>query len=56
MFTRNTTELQVLCYKCGQDGVPAIVQWVKDLVLLQLWYKSQLWFGFDPSPWNFHMP
>ena len=35
-------------------GVPA--QWVKDPALLQLWRRSQLWLGFDPWPWNCHMP
>ena len=29
------------------DGVPTVVQWVKDLVLPQLWHKS---LRFDPQP------
>ena len=33
-----------------------MVQWIKDLALLQLWHRLQLWCGFDPWPWNFHMP
>ena len=37
-------------------GVPAVVQWVKNLVLPQLWYRLQLWLKFDPWPGNFHMP
>ena len=37
-------------------GVPAVAQWVKDLALLQLWYKLQLQLCFDPWPGNFHMP
>ena len=32
-----------------------VVQWIKDQVLLQLWHRSQLWFGFDPWHGNFHM-
>ena len=38
------------------NGVPTVVQWVKDLVLLQLWLRLQLQLGFDPWPRNFHMP
>ena len=56
-------------------GIPAVVQWVKDLELSlqplgslaqhsgvndpelpQLWYRSQLWLGFDPWAGNFRMP
>ena len=33
-----------------------MVQRVKDLVLLQLWHRLQLWRGFDPWPGNFHVP
>ena len=33
-------------------GVPAVVQWVKDLVLLQLWLRVQLWLGFDSLAWE----
>ena len=33
-----------------------MAQWVKDLVLLQLWYRSQLQLRFSPWPGNFHMP
>ena len=32
-----------------------MVQWCKDLVLLQLWHRSQLQLRFDPWPGNFHM-
>ena len=38
-----------------KEGVPTVAQWVKDVVLLQLWYRSQLQLGFDPWPVNFHM-
>ena len=37
-------------------GVPAVAQRVKDLALLQLWHRLQLWLRFDPRPRNFHMP
>ena len=33
-----------------------MVQRVKDLVLLQLWHRSQLQFRFNPWPENYHMP
>ena len=33
-----------------------MAQWVKDLVLLQLWCRLQLWLEFDPWPRNIHMP
>ena len=33
-----------------------MVQWVKDLALLPLWLRSQLWHGLDLWPGNFHMP
>ena len=29
---------------------------LKDLVLPQLWYRSQLRLGYIPWPRNFHMP
>ena len=37
-------------------GVTTVAQWVKDLALLQLQHRSQLWLGFDPWPGNFHIP
>ena len=40
--------------KTTTKGVPTVAQQVKDLVLLQLWCKSQLWLRFDPWPENFH--
>jgi len=40
---------------CGGVGlIPGPVQWVKDPAMLQLQHRSQLWFGFDPWPRNFH--
>ena len=33
-----------------------MVQWVKDLLLLQLWCRSPLWLRLDPWPGNLHMP
>ena len=41
---------------CGSVGlIPSPVQWVTDPALLQLWRRSQLWFGFDAWPGNFHI-
>ena len=34
-------------------GVLTVAQWVKDVVLLQLWSRLQLQLGFDPWPGNF---
>ena len=31
-----------------RPGVPAVVPWVKDLELLQLWCRLQLQLGFSP--------
>ena len=31
-------------------GVPTVVQWFKDLLLLQLWHRLQLQLGFNPWP------
>ena len=36
--------------------VPTVVQWVKDPVLLRLWFRSNLWLRFDPWSRNFHVP
>ena len=33
-----------------------VAQWVKDLVLSQLWLRSLPWCRFDPWPRNFHVP
>ena len=38
------------------QGVPAVVQRVKDLALHQLWHSLQFWLAFDPWPENFHTP
>jgi len=35
--------------------MPAQAQWVKDLALLQLWCRLQLWLGFHPWPGNFRI-
>ena len=39
----------------GTGSIPSPVQWVKDLVLLELWCRLQLQLGFNPWPSNFHM-
>ena len=31
-------------------STPSLAQWVKDLMLLQLWLRSQVQFGSDPWP------
>ena len=36
--------------------VLGLAQWVKDLVLPQLWCRSQPWLGSSSWPENFHMP
>ena len=33
-----------------------MAQWVQDLALLQLWFRSKLWLKFDLGPQNFHVP
>ena len=42
--------------KADTLGSSLVVQWVKDLVLPQLWHRLQLQHGFDPQPRNFHVP
>ena len=42
--------LRIPSFLYGGTGlIPSPAQWVKDLVLLQLWLE------FDPWPGNFHM-
>ena len=42
---------------CGGPGsICGRVQWVRDLELLQVWYRLQLCLRFAPWPRNFHMP
>ena len=36
--------------------VPAVVQWIKNLVLSQLWHRLQLLLKCDLWPGSFHMP
>ena len=38
------------------NGSFLVVQQIKDLALLQLWYRLQLWPMFDLWPRNFHVP
>ena len=40
----------------GAGFIPGLVQWVKDLVLPKLWYRSQLRLRFVTGPRNFYMP
>ena len=44
------------CFSGVAGSIPGPVQWVRDPLLRQLWYRSQLRLGFDPWPGNFHMP
>ena len=44
------------CLCEGSGSIPRQAQWIKDLVLVQLWCRLQLWLGFDPWPGNVHMP
>ena len=42
--------------RCGGMGsIPSLAPWLKDPVLPQLWYRSQMQLGFSPWPRNFHM-
>ena len=51
------SRLRILCCLCsGAASITSLEQWAKDLVLPQLWYRLQLWFGFDPWSRNFCMP
>ena len=36
-------------------SIPGLTQWVKDLVLPQLWCRSQMWLRFYLWPGNFHL-
>ena len=40
----------------GTQAGDGLAQWVKNSVLLQLWLRSQLRFGSDLWPGNFHVP
>lgn len=40
---------------CGSSGpICGLVQWTKEMLLLQLWCRLMLRLGFDPG--NVHMP
>ena len=48
--------LRTRCCLCWAEGLlPGPTQWVKDLALLQLWCRSQLWLRIHPWPGNFQM-
>ena len=34
-------------------SIPGLEQWLKDLALLHLWHRLQLWLGFDHGTGNF---
>ena len=38
------------CLCDGKGSIPSLAQWVKDLVLLQLWPRSQLRLNSIPGP------
>ena len=43
---------ECLCKGRDAASIPGLAQWVKDLVLLQLWRGSQLQLTFSPGPGN----
>ena len=48
-LAQQVNDLACLCG--GAGSIPHPVQWVKDLVLQQLWHRARL----NPGPGNFHM-
>lgn len=38
------------CFFCGFYKKSLCCSGLKDLTLLRLWYRSQLWLGFSPWP------
>ena len=41
---------------CGSaSSIPSPAQWIRDLVLLQLWQRLRLGLRFNPWPRNVHM-
>ena len=49
------SEADPLGLKKLKPGVPTVMQWAENLVLLQLRQKLQLGLRFDPWPGNLHM-
>lgn len=48
--------LRIWCYLCSHaDSISGQAQWVKVLMLPQLWLRLQLQFGFSSCPRNFHL-
>ena len=44
-------QVKCLVWSLGSAGlIPGPVQWIKDLALLQLWCRLQLWSDSTPSP------
>ena len=51
------SRLRIQCCLWGSTGsISSLVQCVKDLTLLQLWWRSELWLGFNAWLRKFHMP
>ena len=47
-------QVKAKCCLCGGVGsIPSLAQWVRDLVLPQLWHRLQLQVGFNPWSGNF---
>ena len=51
-WVKNPTASSSGCYG-GTGSIPGPVLWVKDLALLQLSGRLQLWLGVNPWPGNF---
>ena len=55
MWVKNLTAAAWVAAEARLDPCAVTAQWVKDLVLLQLWHRLQLWLRFNPWPGNFSM-
>ena len=49
-FCRGATGSMVSLELCDTSSILCLTQWVKDLALLQLWHRLQLWLESDPWP------
>ena len=50
-FTKMLLKYVLSCREIWGGGVPAVVQWVKDLALPQLWLRFDPWSGNFLMPW-----